>query len=128
MEKLNDELKNISIKLEKNDLKLKVFRKEEIEDLSKAVEANEKATNEHKMKREKLMVELERIEEETFELEKKYGKVEIDLNVESDPASSEEEEKVKKEEEIPENEVAYKQEQQEELQVPSYEVPNYDEA
>ena len=80
------------------------------------------------MKREKLMVELERIEEETFELEKKYGKVEIDLNVESDPASSEEEEKVKKEEEIPENEVAYKQEQQEELQVPSYEVPNYDEA
>jgi chromosome segregation ATPase len=87
-----------------------VFRKEEIEDLSKAVEANEKATNEHKMKREKLMVELERIEEETFELEKKYGKVEIDLNVESDPASSEEEEKVKKEEEIPENEVAYKQE------------------
>jgi chromosome segregation ATPase len=66
-----------------------VFRKEEIEDLSKAVEANEKATNEHKMKREKLMVELERIEEETFELEKKYGKVEIDLNVESDPASSE---------------------------------------
>ena len=71
-----------------------MFRKEEIEDLSKAVEANEKATNEHKMKREKLMVELERIEEETFELEKKYGKVEIDLNVESDPASSEEEEKV----------------------------------
>ena len=80
------------------------------------------------MKREKLMVELERIEEETFELEKKYGKVEIDLNVESDPASSEEEEKVKIEEEIPENEVAYKQEEQEELQVPSYEVPNYDEA
>jgi chromosome segregation ATPase len=107
---LNDELKNININLEKNDLKLKVFRKEEIEDLSKAVEANEKATNEHKMKREKLMVELERIEEETFELEKKYGKVEIDLNVESDPASSEEEEKVNIEEEIPENEVAYKQE------------------
>lgn len=80
------------------------------------------------MKREKLMVELERIEEETFELEKKYGKVEIDLNVESDPASSEEEEKVNIEEEIPENEVAYKQEQHEELQVPSYEVPNYDEA
>ena len=80
------------------------------------------------MKREKLMVELERIEEETFELEKKYGKVEIDLNVESDPASSEEDEKVKIEEEIPENEVAYKQEEQEELQVPSYEVPNYDEA
>ena len=89
-----------------------MFRKEEIEDLSKAVEANEKATNEHKMKREKLMVELERIEEETFELEKKYGKVEIDLNVESDPASSEEEEKVKIEEEIPENEVAYKQEEE----------------
>ncbi len=69
-----------------------MFRKEEIIDLSKAIESNDKASNEQMLKREKLQTELEKIEEETFELEKKYGKVDIELNVESDPASSDDQE------------------------------------
>ena len=100
-----------------------MFRKEEIIDLSKAIESNEKATNEQMLKREKLQTELEKIEEETFELEKKYGKVDIELNVESDPASSDDQEVLASVnsdgEEVQENKTVHS-EKNEELEVPEY--------